>query len=764
MHTEHAINVPGEASAHFTPPLLVGSVWRQLNSMRVLRQYTLSLSRMCKEYAFLQGHNITCVQGLEWFSNLNKPMLPLGDDVKKTLDHTINCFLSIPQNQGMTHPRAAFEVHAHLPCPDRDMLRLTIQMHFQNVLEYEVDLCRHMISVEQLPYSEWLNSFASWRSRGLYYPLALAARRMSTAVHWFASPPPGETCPVAKAFFHALSCLSQPQNKKDENDGQRQQQQHRVALEQLTAAWENDTTGVSRELAGTLDRLAVLMRVKSNGRIKDPRDFNLENALKDFPDYSKLDMHKSNYSAWHSLKGEIEDAFPPSTLCAPLTRPRRSTWGYPRLTLELLPGSILRFHEQQLQLVPGTQDLLGKPEAERGSAYPSSFSKNLFDGCLASQTPSRIQDILWRTGELMMSAEIALCMLYPTVALASLDGASDPVWRRYSDYCSNKEHIINSMQTVVQNTDSGFGQHHFMRYIARLEACLPQLSGTKFPAPLDFLLWRVDLPPRLLIYTGSSADVAPDSPARHEAPKLLVNGKANPRTISRLIQLEAHQHTPFTEQTVRDSVRLFGKNHLLDHMANTVLVKGHGPAIATTLAETLASFTLATRPEPIVRELGELPSRWDGDSIDECYAERQDGENGFRFRDWTAMHVGESGTHQSRLAAHLITCDSLLHTQIPWLTEDGGICWVQVASTAPPENRTIQGHTLRQAVEARYMHDLRMLPVRNPGDSVLRANAELYAEGEHQVAIAYTPTGEKCPARVELALFQCQPATTHPKL
>jgi hypothetical protein len=141
--------------------------------------------------------------------------------------------------------------------------------------------------------------------------------------------------------------------------------------------------------------------------------------------------------------------------------------------------------------------------------------------------------------------------------------------------------------------------------------------------------------------------------------------------------------------------------------------------------------------------------------IDPRYAEKQSTANGFRYRDWVAMHASKEGTQHSRLAAHAITLSALHTTKIPWLSGDGGMLWVKVGCTVPPHNSTVFGPTLKRAVEARFLHDMSMLPVAEPGQTVHRANAEVYTEGPGSVSIVYA--GAPQPGnRFELMSFEYQ--------
>jgi hypothetical protein len=123
------------------------------------------------------------------------------------------------------------------------------------------------------------------------------------------------------------------------------------------------------------------------------------------------------------------------------------------------------------------------------------------------------------------------------------------------------------------------------------------------------------------------------------------------------------------------------------------------------------------------------------------------------------MHAGRGGTQQSRLASHFVEYDSLYTTKMPWIQQgDGGqsVRWVTVSSTAPPDNKTLHGKTLRQAVEGRFLHDLRMLPARETASGrpkIERSNAEIYsADSGAKVAVAYAPAGQDT---IEFVAFEC---------
>ena len=149
----------------------------------------------------------------------------------------------------------------------------------------------------------------------------------------------------------------------------------------LSYAWAQDTTGTAAIISDTLDRLCVQMRIKSNGRLNKPLDFCLDDALASFPRSFGTESHEANYRAWWCIRTAIEDTFPPSLLCAKLSKAKRPTWGFDSLTLEVFPGPVLRFKERELKWIPTP------PVDSSVVSYTPIGDK----ACLAVQTGARVQ-------------------------------------------------------------------------------------------------------------------------------------------------------------------------------------------------------------------------------------------------------------------------------------------------------------------------------------------------------------------------------------
>ena len=713
----------------------MGTQWHHINSLRVAHQYTQLLGDMCSSNPFLAGDPSTCVMGLEWLSPLVAPLAPVADSVRAALGSTIELFRVGKRID--TTQEAAFEAHRHLVCNDRDLTRILLAAHFSGCREYDVDVCAYMIASSALTYTAWLADFPRWRDTGLFFPLAVAAQHMPTLFYWL--PPEVHDTPLAHRFARCLDLVGLARNGSD-------------LLDALAAVWPADQSGAAHLLAGTLDRIAILMRVKSNGRSADPCDMRLDPALAAFPRSFGASMHESNHAAWRALGAAIEDSLPPSLLLASLIRPKKPTWGFHALTLCVDPVvtadahlfRTVRFAETRLCLVEPVVD------SEIHTHTPC-FARD----CMYHQTSHRIQDVLWRLGDIFTSPDVALAMLHPVAITACLlgeDPPENPALAAAVQACSNRPRVLACMSCAPQESPADY-----IRFATTLEAAVPLVTTEHCAQPLALLFWRVDIPPRAVIFVGSAADVDPASQSQHHLAKLLLNSKLTQRVVggSGICPVGA------TEHHLRGALRAFAASDLRAHPCNLALarVEPHEasadlarqttPVVSTTLAESLACFALAPPLKVNVCDMGNsLP--WKEEGIDPRYAEKQVAHNGFRFRDWVAMHVGRGGTQQSRLAAHVVEFDALHLTKMPWL-QAGVVHWVRVASTVCPQSRTLQGPTLRQAVENRFLHDPRMLPVRQQGGTVAKGDAEVYSEGEGRATVVYSPTGS---GRLEMIAFQ----------
>lgn len=715
---------PGTDAEPSSVSSCTGRVWKVANQLRVMAQYTSILSDAASSSYFLLGSPSTCVEGLEWFCNFAHPVHPLSlQEYQKVNDYLAAC----AKASGVTVQRACFNVHRAVVKPERNLTQVLLEQHFSGpFVQYELDVCAYMLADPNLTYEGWISGFPAWRQSGLYYPLALASVYMPGSHSWL--PEEVHESRLAQAFGICLTSLNRPTEVE----------YHAQALHNLADAWSTDTTGTSDLLAGILDRLAVLMGVKSNGVPGKEGSFDLLCRLRDFTSEIRLceNAHEQNFRAWHALKGAVERAFPPTLLSAPLVQPKRETWGYPRLTLavDFPPGAapVVHFAEKTL----------GHVKPDNGSSAAYTYSPPFVKECMLHQTSQRIQDVLWRLGELVLSPDLAVCIYQPRLALATLglNPTADPQTR-----LPEAKHVLAHLDSCAAPAEM---TNDYVAFTDTLCGLVPPIYTHYFPHPCTILMWRLDTPPRAIMFTGPSEElVDPYAQSHHHLPKVLVNCKVPHRPIGGIVKVPYNS----CEETLRGCLKSFAAEGLASHPANTVLLaqldgKGHrapgeqvAPATCTTLAESVACFAL-TRPAKVsVCNLGESCA-WKEDGIDPRYAEKQLADNGFRYRDWTAMHVGKS-TQQSRLASHLLRAECVHTTMLPWIQPDETVKWVRMSSSVSPDHVvTLQGKSLRHAVESRFIHDLRMLPV-DPGYVTERQNCEVYTDPAGGVGIAYAPTG-----------------------
>lgn len=735
---------------HPDPPTanaaLAGAAWKLHNDLRVMAQYTRVLRESCSQSPFLLGTPTTCVEGLEWFHSFAQPVNPLaGQEFQLVRDFVSACALH--QGGNVSPGEAAFEAHRSIAKPDRQLTQFLVEHHFPGKRkQFELDVCAYMLARPNLTYAAWKEDFPKWREKGLYYCLGLASVYMPTLDCWL--PAEAHESKVATSLDACLERMRVPGHD------------HLWVVHNLSKEWNKDATGAADVLSGKLDRLAILMGVKSNGDC-----FELAEALASFEKVvpgpklgaDPTEFHTHNFHAWSSLKKAIEATFPPSLLSAPLVRPKRDTWGHERLHLKLKPGKnevpVVCFTQQSLQHIRPVD--LAQSSAH---TYQPAFVKD----CMLHQTSQRLQEVLWRLGEIATSQHVAACMLRPDVGLCSLSPHYDPSLATEVHQAMTVTNVMLSMDSANsrrKSNNTGVMGDCFLAYMQSVDAFVPRPVSHFLPCEQAALFWRLDTPPRAILCIGAEDDADPFAQSRHHLEKVMVNCKVPHRPTGGILRVPCSS----TEEAVREALRAFARAGLSTHPANTVLlthsevaaetgaqIRQVAPATCTTLAESVACFTL-TRPQNLTNcQLGGSSS-WKEDGIDPRYAERQLAENGFRFRDWTAMYVGNGGTQQSRLASHMVKYDCLHTTVIPWFLEQGGISWVQFSSTLPPEPRTLHGKSLRQAVEARFLHDLRMLPTEE-GGRVIKSNCEVYTDMSGAVGIVYCQEGS---SKLHFACFQC---------
>ena len=707
------------AAPPLTPGLPYGSLWGLVNHLKVLHQYTELVSEAASlhgQHALpLAGTPSACTDGLEWFAPLCCEIPP--NEAEDYCQHVQTWRAS---NPGLfSHAEAAFHVHQGYAVEDRNMTRSLVRAINPKAKEYEVDIAGNILQTHPDSFDDFLVEFRGWRSNPLYHLLRLAARNMPHAAQWV----PERLVNEADDWQDLLDRFNQfgfcSPNR----------------LQAILDALARRPPALSDHICSLLDRAAILARVKSNGHFHPPQTDCLDDCL------SHLAFKRDEASpyaqcqlVWGGLKRAVEDAVPPSLLCPSLYPPNRGTWGYRHLQLRMR-GEAPYIHTGPLSWI----------------------DKEALCQCkeTASKLPNRLHDILLRMGEAATAPEVAHLMLDPKSLAYALCGLR--VHRNLLPDYSDRSYVLQQMDRgCVANSEE------FSEAVQRIVEALPKVSVQQLPAPMQLLAWRVDCPPRAILYLGESEQVDLSSTPPYTLPKILLQDKLSSRTVSGISVLSMPTLGPGGVHTALRACiaeEVVGRqSDFCEHPQNRVMLKSaplraanrdtrpeHVPHTTTTLAEAVSLFT-GPPPNQIMEVPLHASPEWDEEHIDHRYAERQLAANGSRFRDWLAVYHDPCELQRCRLASHEVRASELYHTHFPLVSGEGQ-SWVSVMSTVPPETvvlRHQQGKTdlesLKRSVNTRFMHDGKLLPVRSKGDKVHREHMEIYSdEAAGQVLIAYAP-------------------------
>lgn len=674
------------------PALPYGSVWTLNNHLKVLRQYaeliSLAASGQGPHSLPLSASKEACGGGLEWFSPLLDDLLP--SDCQPRIDAWRQANPGLYENA-----EAAFHVHQSQASPD--LLRHLVRCLMPDAKEYDAEIAGSLLRTRP-SFSEFSDSFTRWRDNGLYHLMCLAARHMPMASHW-----------MPRTLLHESGDWQDLLTHFNDHSFCTPERLEGAFL----ALWDRSPQ-LSNHICCLLDRLTILSRVCS----REPR-MPFEDCL------SQLRLPtgglEAQHGAWYALRRAM-DACPPSLLCPTLYPPNRYTWGYRRLRL-LLRDSRPYIHTGDLDWI----------------------SKEDLDGCREGSfsLPDRLHDILLRIGEAATSPEVAHLMLHPDSLSDALAGHR--VIRESLPNLADRALVMAEMDRPRPDDAA------YRACVSRLSQALPAADTLQTQAHL--LAWRVDCPPRVILYHGFAADVDPSDHA-HRLNKSIRPDKLPNRTVSGISLLPDGQgvHDALRACIAEEVVgphRSFSEH---PHHQAPVRIDGY-PALhtTTTLAEAVGAFT-----GPAPAELSEIPLHgsqpWSEGHVDVRYAERQVGDNGSRYRDWLAVYYDPSDpqpVQRCRLASHALKVDTIHRTHLPLIGQEGA-SWVSVASSLPMDTVMLRAQkaktpleALRRSVDARFMHDGKLLPVRHPGDKVEREHMEIYSDPKAgQVLIAYAPKSE----------------------
>lgn len=208
----------------------------------------------------------------------------------------------------------AFDLAKALPHFDRDLTAFYLRGKCAH--EYELHVAHSQLRLCPAYRLASLEEFvrpwvATWRNQGLVHVLAVAALHMPALADWFPQPNstqepqeddetrPAESSAVTRGLVSLLHNLP---------DARSEAQAAAILADFIHSQKPHVATPTAQAIARTIDRLAVLMRVKSNAH--DEAGHDLDACLDAFPPLENLDAP----DIWARIKPALEAAIPPSVL------------------------------------------------------------------------------------------------------------------------------------------------------------------------------------------------------------------------------------------------------------------------------------------------------------------------------------------------------------------------------------------------------------------------------------------------------------------
>jgi len=557
---------------------------------------------------------------------------------------------------------------------------------------YQLEACKLHLELGK----QSLLTPASMASHGALYPLILCAKHMPTLNDWL----PVDLHEAAQQWGELL----------EEINGSNSFEEALRAIE--TRVKNIEWSGqAGQNLMQTLDKACIVMRVHSG------RGCDLDKALQGFPSCTV-----SPESIWRQLvsQGLLQKCLPPTLLLQGDFK--HDTWAILDLKLEL-QGSCLRM-----------------------AGSPLAWTKRLLHLPREKSASDSLATLISRLGEVTLSPHMAYAMTHPKEAKYSLSTGRSLFAQDFLLLFKDPSSLLKTGKHLSHPSEEDI----FM-FLSALSEKTPKVKTVNLKSPHRIVAWRVDPPQRALAFTGKlmgSLNMSTFAP--HMLKKqILTDEKATLATISDI-------------SIVGEDACERDVTSLLAHYASTNLEKDQPKGtLQTSLLEGLAVFCST---EPVLRT--EVPlcasTAWDNDHEDARYAETQTGDNGFRYREWVAVYNDAKQILKCRLDSHAVYTTELHTTKMPWCRLDAPTEWFTVLSSVKPEMRVLYERTKHKdgdftsfacSVKARFLQDLKMLPVRDPAnDRVERQDVQVYTSSKmQQVLLAYAPAKGQ---RVEFLLMQ----------
>jgi len=290
-------------------------------NLKILKQYGKLVSQACAEaiktkradaeHDPLAAHvqplsptPNTFPRNLQWFQDFARPFQHLTDQARARVLQLLELKAASTSQPFPTAPALQCELAAsliqELPHFDRDLVAFALLTPIATALprtELDLFIAHSLLKTNPTSSTHLLLQQTPWRHQGLVHVLSVAAFAMPTLPDWFPiNTPSHSTDEDARALHHFLELHNADPSK------------YESGIDLFIAALGEQTSPTSQAIMCTLDRLAILMGVKSNA--EDEHDHSLHDVLATFPRLESLEPQ----DVWASIKPALERAIPPSLL------------------------------------------------------------------------------------------------------------------------------------------------------------------------------------------------------------------------------------------------------------------------------------------------------------------------------------------------------------------------------------------------------------------------------------------------------------------
>ena len=391
---------------------------------------------------------------------------------------------------------------------------------------------------------------------------------------------------------------------------------------------------------------------------------------------------------------------------------------------------------------------------------------------------TRLHEIIQRVGEICLSPELALVMLFPAQAhqahlmLEDPASVSDPVPACFQvsenvfDFCHDRPAILDCMGIPTPPATARLSR----AFLDQLTSdCLPPPTLVTLPKPVHVCAWNVQSPPRVILYTGEAVPPKFETPP-HTLQKILLDERSKRHTPSSIVALDHTRGDDLTAQAIRDA--LLAYYHRREQPTRTPTRQEPLSSATTlksihtqdhTLEEAAVVFIHPPDRNHSTIPLNQSPP-WDKDHVDSRYAETQNATNGLRYRDWLCVFANDTHLEKCKLEGHVLDITQFHQALVPWhtpatkeYTNHQTLQWAVSRSSLPLEQRVLHNRpqssssstpepasqftSFTRSVKARLLQDIKLLPVPSPLHTVDRLNVSIYTdEPSNQVLVVYAPT------------------------